>query len=251
MFLPPLVAFACSVLVVGDDVTKLYSVKVATKYAHDHSREDQTGANGPPGWVRALLSSPSRVKLTPHDREDYLRRKGVVFDGDGVMKKGVESYVKRRKVTIQEENVGGASARGTYGGLRTYLEKIDKDYLIACGKFNEHTVYTLAPPIVDDVSHRVVVALSSDNLLLNAYRQQAVGVPSYIMVDTTHRLIVEGHNCMLIGTMDLEQHFHIIAYGICSHEDVTAHEEMLRVVKKAVEGVVAARMSAAASERVI
>ena len=61
------------------------------------------------------------------------------------------------------------------------------------------------------------------------------------MVDTAHRLVVEGHNCMLIGTMDAAQHFHIIAYGICSHEDAYAHKVVLSAVKTAVEAVVQER----------
>ena len=62
-----------------------------------------------------------------------------------------------------------------------------------------------------------------------------------VCVDTTHRLVVEGHNCMLVGTMDASQHFHIIGYGICSHEDVTAHKIVLCQIRDAVEAVVAQR----------
>ena len=87
----------------------------------------------------------------------------------------------------------------------------------------------------------MVIALSSENLLLNAYRQSVSGLPSYVMVDTTHRLVVEGHNCMLVGTMDAAQHFHVIGYGICSHEDMDAHRIVLAAVRNEVNRVVRAR----------
>ena len=37
----------------------------------------------------------------------------------------------------------------------------------------------------------VTMAWSSENLLLNAYRQSTFGVPSLVCVDTTHRLVRE------------------------------------------------------------
>ena len=87
----------------------------------------------------------------------------------------------------------------------------------------------------------MTLALSSENLLLNAYRQQDFGLPSYVCIDTTHRLVVEGHCCMAVGTMSITQQFHIIGYGICSHEDVRAHEHVLCSIRDAVNAVVADR----------
>ena len=43
---------------------------------------------------------------------------------------------------------------------------------------------------------------------------------------------------MAVGTMSQTQHFHIIGYGICSHEDVRAHEYILRQIRDAVNDTV-------------
>lgn len=43
---------------------------------------------------------------------------------------------------------------------------------------------------------------------------------------------------MPIGTVSMDQKFHIIAYGICSHEDVLAHEYVFKQIKAAVNAVV-------------
>ena len=130
-----------------------------------------------------------------------------------------------------------------YGGLVAYLESRKKDVLLCDGLFNSHTISLLGEPIVVPEEHRITVALSSENLLLNTYRQEDFGLPSYVCVDTTHRLVVEGHCCMAVGTMSATQHFHIIGYGICSHEDVRAHEHVLCAIRDAVNSVVAERQA--------
>ena len=118
-------------------------------------------------------------------------------------------------------------------------QPLDWTLLPAQDAYNEHASYLLGEPLVVPESNRVTFAVSSDNLLLNAYRQTRFGLPSYLAVDTTHRLISEGHCIMPVGTMSATQHFHKIAYGVCSHEDIEAHEHVLRQVRDAVNEVVA------------
>ena len=157
------------------------------------------------------------------------------FDDLGKMANKLKGHVKRMRAKVCGHS---AAARGTHGGLNTWVDQHEKEYLKSSGTFDEHAIHVLGKPIVDSVSHRVCITISSENLLLNAYRQQCLGLPSYIQVDTTHRLVVEGHNCMLVGTIDTAQHFHIIGYGICSHEDEAAHFAVLATLRDAVEAVV-------------
>ena len=81
--------------------------------------------------------------------------------------------------------------------------------------------------------------MSTDNLLLNGYRHMQFGMPFVLYCDCTYRLIVEGHGTMLLGTLDLSQHFHVLAYAVVTKEDTAGHEYAMRVVKKGVEDVVA------------
>ena len=74
-------------------------------------------------------------------------------------------------------------------------------------------------PIINSDNQNITIAYSTPNLLKNAYRQQQYGLPAILQVDTTHRLVLEGHNNMLFGTLDAAQHFHIIGYGLCHSED--------------------------------
>ena len=52
--------------------------------------------------------------------------------------------------------------------------------------------------------------MSTENLLLNAYRQEQFGIPGILQIDCTHRVVLEGHVCMLFGTVDAAQHFHTV-----------------------------------------
>ena len=62
-----------------------------------------------------------------------------------------------------------------------------------------------------------------------------------VQVDSTHRLVVEGHACMLFGTVSTAQKFHIIGYAVCDKEDDAAHDHVFRSLKGEVERIVAER----------
>ena len=64
----------------------------------------------------------------------------------------------------------------------------------------------------------------------------------FLCIDTTYRIIVEGHGLMLIGTMSVNQNFHTIAYAIVSKEDEVAHTWVLATLKKGVESLVNKRI---------
>ena len=57
-----------------------------------------------------------------------------------------------------------------YGGLVTVLQKLKRSYLIEKGCFNQHKTFVLGEALVAEETERVTVAISTENLLLNAYR---------------------------------------------------------------------------------
>ena len=57
-----------------------------------------------------------------------------------------------------------------------------------------------------------------------------------------HRLVLEGHTCMLFGCVDAAQHFHTIGYGICDSEDTVSHAKVFLDLKTEVEAIVAKRI---------
>ena len=93
-------------------------------------------------------------------------------------------------------------------------------------------------PIINSDNQNITIAYSTPNLLKNAYRQQQYGLPAILQVDTTHRLVLEGHNNMLFGTLDAAQHFHIIGYGLCHSEDQATHTRIMKCLAQEAEIII-------------
>ena len=85
---------------------------------------------------------------------------------------------------------------------------------------------------------RVVTAFSSENLLLNAYRQDLLAMPTLLCMDTSNRLVLEGHSVFLFGTHGVDHKFHIICIRVGSTEDHAAHRSMYEAVVTEVERLV-------------
>lgn len=147
---------------------------------------------------------------------------------------------KRKRMKKAEQHaIVPAEASGRFAGVSIFVESRRKAMLQAAGKFGLHTSYVCGEPWIDSAEQTINIAFSTPNLLLNAYRQQLFGVPPILQVDTTHRLVLEGHNNMLFGTQDVAQHFHIIGYGICNKEDTKAHEHIMCCLAEEAELLVA------------
>jgi hypothetical protein len=146
----------------------------------------------------------------------------------------------------QQKNDKGAvvphDMRQTFGGIELWAQAHTREALQAKKQFGAHTLYVCGTPIIDSGTQNVSIAYSTENLLLNAYRQQQHGFPSIVQVDCTHRLLIEGHLCMLFGTVDAAQRFHKIGYGLCAKEDEHSHQHVFRALKGEVESIVAQRI---------
>ena len=141
----------------------------------------------------------------------------------------------RRKLRLNNLPEG---ASDTFGGLARVLDKLDRDALIEGGGFSAHTPYVCGEPEEEPKSRKISVAISTENLLLNAWRSEQFGVPAFVAIDTTHRLILEGHNVMPVITVSVDQKSHIIGYGICDKEDAAAHNFVMHALYKEVHEVV-------------
>jgi len=238
------------------DLVDVYE-STADGATHNSHIEGSSCTSGVPGELRALLT-PNKLAMEPKAIRRYLRGENLrrtltngtlvcsLIDGPSAearkMRKALTGLHKRF-LEAQRNKVMPEGAGGRFGGLSSVLECLEREFLIAHGTFNEHSVHVLGTPLVVPETRRVTFSLSTENLLLNAYRQTQYGLPPFICVDTTHRLMIEGFCCMLIGTMSITQHFHTIAYAVCSHEDADAHEYVFRQVFAAIDAVVADRAS--------
>ena len=183
-----------------------------------------------------LLRSPSKMALSNKEALKVVRRQS-----GALTEQQQKSIVQKRKHLKKEEQhkIVPADAAGRFSGVNIFVDSRRKAALQAAGKFGMHTSYVCGEPWIDAEQQTINIAFSTQNLLLNAYRQELFGVPPILQVDTTHRLVLEGHNNMLFGTQDVAQHFHIIGYGICNKEDTAAHEHIMRCLAHEAEALVA------------
>ena len=127
--------------------------------------------------------------------------------------------------------------------LNNIIRTLDKKKNIS--HFNDDTPYLVGDYICDslynglDGNGRIAALISTENLLLNGYRAGNVGsMPVQLQIDTTYRLVIEGHGTMILGVTSLDQKFHLLGYAVVSKEDTEGHKSILKQLKDGVEEVV-------------
>ena len=190
------------------------------------------------------VTAPTAMKLTTHKlKEDMREQLGALSTSE--LRQIVDSRWREKKK--EQDHVVPRAQRSTHGGLQLWADAHSRQALESKGIFGHHTTYVCGKPKLDSETGLVAIAYSTENLLLNGYRQGQFGLPSILQVDCTHRLVLEGHPCMLFGTVDAAQHFHAIGYGLCSSEDEDVHSHVFRCLKKEMERIVAERSAEGAS----
>ena len=104
--------------------------------------------------------------------------------------------------------------------------------------FDEHTVYLLGNEYLLDTTikpHRILACFSSENLLLNAYRQMQYGNQVKIYVDCSYRYMVEGWGVMIVKVGAFNQKGHTVAYAMISKEDSSAQKFVFKTIKSELE----------------
>ena len=163
------------------------------------------------GLSKAIIcaaTSPTKNGLPPARVIKNVREQfGALSDKDRTQCMRVLKYdkLKKRQAVVPHE------LRKTFGGFVHWAKSRTRDALMQKKEFGVHTVYVCGESEIDSTTQTVNMAYSTENLLLNAYRQEQHGISSIVQIDCTHRLMLEGHACMLFGTVDAAQHFHPVS----------------------------------------
>jgi len=211
-----------------------------------HDRHDLNRSQGLPKYIKVLFTRAFLRGKEPKDITQFLRmdfildpetnKKGIAVDSE--MKRQIIGY-RRRCIDRYKQESTGVSAKqgGTYGGIYTVLNKYKKENLECI--IHEHTPYVLKE-WVDSKERYVVSVHSSKNLLRNGIRMYGVpGVRACLEIDCTYRLMTEGFCLCVIGTVSVDQKFHVIAYAICNHENTAVFQFILRAVKEEIDSIAA------------
>ena len=168
--------------------------------------------------LRAKATSASKKNLTASTLAMELRKDvGAVSEKELLQLQGALKYERKRK---RGQNIAN-DLRTTFGGVQHWVDRHTKEALQERNEFGIHTMYVCGKPQIksDAPGAEVInIAVSTENLLLNAYRQEQYGVPSILqIIDCTHRVVLEGHVCMLFGTVDAAQDFHTVGANAHTH----------------------------------
>jgi hypothetical protein len=176
-----------------------------------------------------LFDSPSKLKMKP--REMLKRAFNLGLKPTLQMQKQIHHKLGR----LREKLVQGK--KQTWGAVVTKCQSYCKENI---RDFNEHSPYRIKLHSVPETSFMVAV-FSTENLLLNAYRQHFWGFPVFFSADASYRYTKEGMALYPIMTTNIAQQSKIIAYGLVTNENETAQRIIFAAVKSEVERIVKER----------
>jgi hypothetical protein len=218
-----------------DTKTKLAAIEIGAIPHTDHNVQKQKVATqqrpGVHKFVQGMLiSSPSKLKQPPSKIVAEARRKGIAVTDS------TERRIKRKLSRLRSNGLSEGQPRN-WGGIQVVCDSFKKENI---AEFNEHSVYLLGLRC-DAASETLVAVLSTENLLLNAYRQQFWGNPIFFAADASYRLTQEKYGVYPVITTNLAQQTKTIAYGIISSENHQAQTIIYSSIKKELELIVNSR----------
>ena len=220
--------------------------------------------------------TPSKRKMAPSDVVTLIGKRRLDL-GEDVLDdseaKRVKEMVSRMKTSMGTDGLAPGTKQDSWGAigqriqpceiwlLNQFLQIIS--YLLPHSFFstahldvmdeppNEHTVFIpglrSGKKYICNSSYdngpgqpkgRLVVPLTTENLLLNAFRALAFGMSYVIHIDVEYSTNFEGYGTMLVGVAGLDQKFHVVGYALVNKEDAKGHELVLEMIKAGVEAAV-------------
>ncbi len=220
-----------------DTINNTYRIEIGDIPHSDH--QISTRKRGAPRSLLAhAFNSPGKVFEKPSKVVSRVRRHGMAVSTDQA-KKIKRSHTLHKK-KLMTSHLNSPISTETWGSITSTLYKYRKENLNA-EAFNEHTTYLIGDEILQDAGKEELCAvLSTENLLLNAYRQSFFGQPTFFSLDTSYRYTHEKHGLLPVVTVapTVTPSRHYIAYAILAKENQAHQEFALTVIKKEVERIV-------------
>ena len=204
-------------------------------------------SRGLPKHEKSIAVTSSRVAKP---RRVVAQLADVIDLTDDTKLRQLQAFIAKQRLSLRRNKLSLSATRPlhdmgglrTFGGIRSRVEPLLFHNLLRKRAINSYNAFVIGEPIIDAVNHRIVISLSSEELLLNAYRNEAAGQRPWFAVDCTFRLSESADiGWMVVGTGDLGQRGFTIGIAIVNHEDQAAHEKALRDIKLAAEAIVRSR----------
>lgn len=220
--------------------------------AHDEAYPVKPGSGIPLLWKKKLYRSASDVKsVTPQVAVDSLRGEHNLSLKEKQAQR-VRDFVKKKRALDSKKSLLEGQDKLTYGAVMQRCQEYICDLQEGQNgsrtpaPLHEHKGYLLGHPYFNPDLHGKPVffaVMSTDNLLMNAYRQSSYGQPVFFAVDTSYKYTWEGFGLYPVCTVDLQQKTHVIAYALLNCEKADVQTLILQRVRKYVEEVVKERQT--------
>jgi hypothetical protein len=201
--------------------------KVLSKSEHDHSScNDQV--NGLPQHLKAKLHTGINQGKRPRDQfEDFLLKDK---DAKVTLKQIQQAHHRLRKKVLSD------LPEASVGFLHQYLASneltlqsgLDEVGVLPGWRAN-------GPKDIEDAASDIIFGLTSKRLLKQAVDQAGGPNCSFIMLDGTYKLTIHGYPTLIIGTMDSNHQFKVLAIFFSRKEDTLAYIDALQKVKNAIQ----------------
>jgi hypothetical protein len=201
--------------------------------------------------ARQLLNSPSVLCKTPREfGRDYTRK-----NPDSTHKdlKVVDTGFKRIKYSHSIKGLPKGVSPRCRAAVLTALTKYRYSMRSLSSSFDGDTVYLCADHsgkdfILDDGNDeeeaRVVAVLSTEELLLNLYRQMCSGQDVHFQIDASYRYTtIKNLGYIPVKVSSLTQTGRSVAYAIITKEDGSAHKYIVEAIKASLVAVVNRRIA--------
>lgn len=211
-----------------------------------HNEHNGTFRKGVAPQLKAkVLDTPSKLSKRPMD----IQSRAATMPGatmDTKERKQLESLLYRQRSKHTSIHLDRGQSLVSFGALCTTLDLMKLEDVRGSTGFNQHKIFLCS---LTDSQHyiaehnedntRVVAVLSSENLLLNAFRASQQGWPMNFHIDASHRYDKSDWLFYIPLTVtSLNQQAHVVAYGLVTADDADTNEYILRATKRHVERVV-------------
>lgn len=211
-------------------------LQISSKLPHqDHTTEVKTTKRrGVPKHVEQLISPSKRHMTTSALRlalkeQDWQPQSKQENQGLVYLRRKLKLEAQRKEVKQELEN--------TNVGLEAWCEANTRGARLQelGDKFSCYTSYVIDGYIIE--GQHIVLMLTSDQLIFNGVIQQHGPMETLWCVDSTHKLVREGHGVFAVGTTDVSQRFRKMACGPMSEKSEKAHLDAMMMVKAEVQRV--------------
>jgi hypothetical protein len=89
------------------------------------------------------------------------------------------------------------------------------------------------PANAEDAASEIIFFMTSKELMKLIMVQQNGPLKAFVSMDATYKLTICGYPCIVVGTVDVQHHFHLVGLMISRHEDTAAFQKAVESIKRA------------------